>query len=446
MPSFQHNPERLCRLGLNQTNSRPKYGYSQFCALFATYVDTHDLVATLHHDPGKVMFIDWAGDTLSLVDAASGALTTAYLFTAVLPFSGVIFVSASVSMKSPAWLDAHVNAFAYFGGVPQLLIPDNPTTSTHRRQRQDPERVINARYQQLADHYGTTVVPARVKKPRDKAAVERAVKTINTRVIGYLDQETFHTLAELNDAIAQRLQEINHDMLQADGTSRWERFTGEEQALLSPLPEHPFTDVVWKSPKVGRNYHVSIDTQKYSVPFKYAGQLVRARLTTSQITIFDHSDSIIAEHARLTGRKGQYSTDPAHVPPQHRDLDGLWTRVWFLDRAERFGPATIWAISQVLDRHDIEAHGYLDCYNILDGLGKKNRALLEAASERLQQRDGHVTYTMLKRIMASITSDQQAPTPLRPAASTKKNAATVKATDPGVFVRDASHYATEGGL
>ena len=144
-----------------------KYGYAQFCALFADYVRTNDLVATLHHEPGRAMLVDWAGDTLDLVDAASGEVTRAVLFVAVLPYSGALFCRAYLNMKSPAWLDAHVRAFSFYGGVTQIVVPDNPTTSTHQRLKGEAERVVNARYQQLADHYQTAVVPARARKPRD---------------------------------------------------------------------------------------------------------------------------------------------------------------------------------------------------------------------------------------------------------------------------------------
>ncbi|WP_022887657.1 DDE-type integrase/transposase/recombinase [Glaciibacter superstes] len=144
-----------------------KYGYSQFCALFTGYLRTHDLVAVLRHEPGRAMLVDWAGDTMDVVDTISAEVTRAVLFVAVLPFSGAIFCRAYADMKSPAWLDAHVQAFTFFGGVPQIVVPDNPTTSTHQTHKGGAERVVNARYQQLADHYQTAIVPARVKRPRD---------------------------------------------------------------------------------------------------------------------------------------------------------------------------------------------------------------------------------------------------------------------------------------
>ncbi len=218
---------------------KKKYGYSQFCALFAEHVRTHDLVATLRHEPGRAMLVDWAGDTIDLVDAVTGEVTKAVLFVAALPFSGALFCRAYTDMRSEAWLDAHVRAFAFYGGVVQIIVPDNPTTSTHQRHKGDAERVVNARYQQLADHYQTAIVPTRSRRPRDKAAAESAVNVVNKRVIGYLEEEVFTTLSELNEAIAERVWEINHDIRRVDGTTRWERFETEEQPLLGGAARGP---------------------------------------------------------------------------------------------------------------------------------------------------------------------------------------------------------------
>jgi hypothetical protein len=421
-----------------------KYGYAQYCHLFSEHLRVNDLVATLQHEPGRAMLIDWAGDTIDLVDAVTGETTRAYLFLAVLPFSGALFCHATTTMKSEAWLDAHVRAFSFFGGVPQILVPDNPTTATHRRMAGDAERVVNARYQQLADHYGTAVVPARVRRPRDKAAVESAVNVVNKRVIGYLAEDVFTTLSELNAEIQVRVKEINHDIRRANDTTRWEVFLSEEAAQLAPLPGDRFEEVEWKELKVGRNYHLSCDGQHYSVPFALAGRLLRVRLTSSRVTVFD-GQQIVCEHPRIHGRKGQYSTLPEHVPTQHRDIEGLWSRRWFVDRARSFGPATVTVIEQVLDRQRIEAQGYLDCQNILEQLGKRNRGRLEATCQELINQRGHATYSTLKRMMAAIDSDSKRPTPVTPAASTRKPASSVVFRDTllDVYVRDASHYARD---
>jgi hypothetical protein len=289
----------------------------------------------------------------------------------------------------------------------------------------------------------TAVVPARVRRPRDKAAVESAVNAVNKRVIGYLEAETWFTLAELNEAITARVREVNEDLKRADDSTRWGRFTTEERSLLGALPDTRFEDVVWKQLKAGRNYHLSCDSQRYSVPYTLAGKLLRVRLTAETVTVFDGNE-IVCEHRRLTGRKGQYSTLAEHVPARHRDVDGLWSRTWFLDRARSFGPATVQIIEQILDRQPIEAQGYLDCQNILDGLGRKNWARLEAACQELANRTGTPSYTTLKRLMAAIDSDAKVAQPVRPAASTRRHRdpSPAQGLGPEVYVRDASHYAT----
>lgn len=396
-----------------------KYGYSQYCALFAEHVRTHDLTAVLKHAPGRTMFIDWAGDTIPLVDAVTGEVTKAYLFVTVLPFSGYLWCQAFTDMKMPSWLAAHVGAFEFYAGVPQILVPDNALTATRRKERGDAARFVTDRYQQLADHYGTSVLPAKVRSPREKAAVESGVNVVNLRVIGYLAEEVWTNLADLNTAISERVHEINHQIRRVDGSTRYERFREEEAGLLGPLPTDVFEEVEWREAKVQRNSHVTYDSQHYSVPHQHAGQLLRVRVTSSRVTVFDGQD-IVAEHARLHGRKGQYATEPAHLPAEYQNIDGLWSREWFIQRAHAFGPATVDVIGQVIDRRALEAQGFLDCRNILDTLGRNNKQRLEAACGQLLSTGGHASYTTLKRLMAVIDSDAKKPARVRPAASTLK--------------------------
>ena len=418
-----------------------KYVYSQYCHLFNEYAQSHDLVATLHHQPGRVMFVDWAGDTIPIQDAITGAITPAYLFVAVLPFSGLIFARAFANMRMEAWLDGHIGAFEAYGGVTQLVVPDHALTATHQRERGDAARFLHERYRQLTDHYGAAVLPARVRTPRDKAAVESAINTTNKRILGPLLEEVWSNLPDVNTAVREYLHEINHGIRRADGSTRFERFTTEEAAKLAPLPALPFEQVTWKELKVGRNYHVTCEYQHYSVPFTLAGRSLRARLTSGAITLFD-GERVVAEHARKQGRKGQYSTDPKHVPRAHQDVSGLYSRAWFVNRANSIGPATTEVVEQLLNRCAIEAQGYLECQNILGTLGK-NRAKLEAASQQLLTMRGTPSYSTLKRLMASIRSEQRKPAAPRAAASTSKAPTTPATPVDGVLVRDAAHYRDE---
>lgn len=423
-----------------------KYGYSQYCALFSAYVKKHDLTAVLHHEPGRTMFIDWAGDTLDLVDAVTGLVTKAYLFVTVLPYSGYLWCRAFTDMRMGSWIAGHVGAFEFYGGVAQLLIPDNALTATRRREATDPARWVTDRYQQLADHYGTSVLPTGVRAPKQKAAVESGVNVVNKRVIGYLAEDVWTTLDDLNEAIAERVQEINHDIRRVDGTTRWERFSEEEAELLGPLAADGFTEVEWKEAKVARNSHITCDYQHYSVPHALAGRLLRVRLTDSRVTVFD-GQQIVCEHNRLTGRRGQYTTEPAHLPVEYQNVDGLWSRQWFLQKARAFGPATVQVIEELLDRREVQAQGFLDCRNVLDTLGKRNKQRLEAACEQVLAAGMAPSYTALKRLMAAIDSDEKKPAKVRPAASNRKpksESATQQESAPGApsgaYIRGADYY------
>jgi hypothetical protein len=199
--------------------------------------------------------------------------------------------------------------------------------------------------------------------------------------------------------------------------------------------------VEWKQLKVGRKYHVSCDSRHYSVPYTYAGQLLWVRVTSTAVTVFD-GDQVLCQHLRRQGRKGQYSTDVTHAPEQHQNIDGLWSKQWFLDRARGFGPATEKVIEQIIDRHTIEAQAYLDCQNILETLGKRNKQRLEAACQALlHNRHDTGRYSTIKRIMATIDSDTKRQKPPAPAAVTRKPAG---GADGAVHVRSAAHYQLGG--
>ena len=208
-----------------------------------------------------------------------------------------------------------------------------------------------------------------------------------------------------------------------------------------PIKKFEFT-VAWKQLKVGRNYHITADYQHYSVPYKLAGQILRVRLTGGNVTIFD-GETVVCDHPRKSGRKGQYSTIAEHAPERHQDLEGLWTRQWFVHRAKSFGPATVTVIEMILDRSVIEAQAYLDCQNILMTLGKSNKQRLESACQQIVNQRGYPTYTTLKRIMATITGDKKQSHPLVPAATNKKSP-TGPTFAPSVMVRGADYYKDRG--
>ena len=220
----------------------------------------------------------------------------------------------------------------------------------------------------------------------------------------YLASQPWTSFEELNDAVAERLLDLNEQLRRVNGTTRQEVFDAEEAALLQPLPDHPYESVEYKQLKVGRNYHVTSDYQHYSVPYQLAGKLLSVRITATTVSIFD-GQAKVCEHPRKTGRRGQYSTEFSHAPKHHQQVQGLWSREWFLDRARSFGPATVQVITQVLDRSKVEAQAFLACRNILSELGGKKSSLEKACQEMLDI-NGYPTYTSLKRVMATLASGQ----------------------------------------
>ena len=428
---------------LGGSSDQKKYSYSQYCELFNRFAAVTDVVATLQHEPGKAMFVDWAGPTLPVVDVVTGETGKAYFFVASLPYSGLVFCQAFSNMKQEAWNRAHVNALAFIGGVPQLIVPDNARTATHRRARADHEVVVTKSYRQLAEHYQTAIVPARSNRPRDKAHVERMVQAVESRIIGYLASETWTSFEDLNDAVAERLLDLNERLRRVNGTTRRETFDAEEAAMLQPLPDHPFESVEYKQLKVGRNYHVTSDYQHYSVPYQLAGKILSVRITATTVSIFD-GQAKVCEHPRKAGRRGQYSTELSHAPKHHQQVQGLWSREWFLNRARAFGPATVQVITQILDRSKVEAQAFLACRNILSELGGKKKASLEEACQEMLDINGYPTYTSLKRVMATLAAAKQDPTAAAPAAQNVKNLKEIRDLS-GVFVRDAEHYKVRGG-
>ena len=379
------------------------YQYSQFCKKVGDYARTHDLVARIAHEPGRTMLVDWAGLTASIFDPVTGRRSPAYLFVASFPWSGWIYAECFADMRSRPWIQAHVHALQAAGGVPDILVPDNCATATDRRRKSEPVKVNDA-YLEMAEHYGCAVVPARVRKPRDKAAAEKAVDLCETWVLAPLADERFASLEELNTEVRRLVDALNARPFSRREGCRDDAFFGEERAALNPLPAEPFEWCEWRRCKVSPDYHVQCDNMRYSVPYRLVGRTLDVRLGGSSVAIMEGGETV-AEHRRLRGRKGQYSTDPAHMPPAHAEAQSLWTRGWFERRAGEIGPEAKRLIGSVLDSHPIEAQGYVPCSNILS-LSKRGRAAeLEAACARINEMGGTATYTRVKNTMAALRAE-----------------------------------------
>jgi len=260
------------------------YGYSRYCELYQRWSRNQDVVLRQEHRAGEKLFVDWAGDTIRLYDQRTGEVTPASLFVAVLGASTYTFARATASQDLGNWVECHVAAFEYFQGAPQLIVPDNPRTAVDRACRYEPD--LNRTYQEMAAHYGVAVLPARPRKPRDKAKVENAVLLAERWVIAALRHRKFHALTELNEAIAELLEKINQRPFRKREGSRASLFAELDRPALQTLPAERYVLAHWKTVRASIDYHVEVDRHYYSVPYQLAGQKLEARFTAATVEVF----------------------------------------------------------------------------------------------------------------------------------------------------------------
>lgn len=408
-----------------RANGELPYQSTQFNKYYADFV--HKTKATMHleHKPGETMQVDWAGQTAHIVDTDTGEQLDAYLFIAVLPYSGYAYTEAFLDMKQDAWITAHVNAYRFFGGVTRILTPDNLKTGVIKNTSS--ETVVNKSYQEMAEHYGTAIIPARPRRPKDKAFVEGSVGVVSTWILAALRNQQFLSLKELNEAIREKLAVFNNKPFQKKEGSRAELFR-EEQLFLLPLPPTPFELSVWKVATVQYNYHVSVDKMNYSVPYEYIKQQVDVRLTRCTVEIF-FGGTRIASHPRLLGRPNQYSTNESHMPPEHQEYL-QWNGERFLRWGKQIGPNTAAVVKLFLSAYKVEQQGYKSCMALLKSADKYSSARLEAACKKA------LTFTpapSLKSIQSILKSGQDK------LPEEEDTPATVKASQYS-FTRGAGYY------
>ena len=353
------------------------YKTTQFYKHYSDYVQKTKATMHIGHKPGEIMEVDWAGQTAFIQNTDTGEPIKAYIFVAVLVYSGYTYVEAFLSEDQQSWIQAHVNAYGYFGGVTRILVPDNLKTGITKHTRH--ETVINKTYQELAEHYKTAVVPARVSRPRDKATVEGNVGVVSTWITAALRNQQFLSLWELNAAIQSKLTEFNDKPFQKKEGSRKSVFE-EERLFLLPLPEHPYELAVWKIATVQFNYHITVEGGNYSTPYEYIKQKVNVRLTKRLVEVFFLGNRI-ASHPRLYGRPGQYSTYEEHMPKEHREYVA-WNGERFLNWAGKIGEHTKTVIQLFLSRNQVEQQGYKACLALLKLSDTYSALRLEQACQR----------------------------------------------------------------
>lgn len=383
------------------------YGLSRFCEKVGEYARAHDLAATIEHEPGRALLVDWAGDRARVWDPASGRDRQAHLFVACLPYSGWIWARLFPDERARSWAEAHVLCLEAMGGVPDIVVPDNCATATDRRGRGEPVKV-NDLYLELAEHYGFGVVPARVRRPRDKASVEKAVDLCETWVLAPMAGERFASLAEANAEVDRLVDALNARPFRGREGSRDSAFLAEEPPALNPLPAERFEAYEWRRCKVAPDYHVQVDRMRYSVPWRLVGREVDVRLGAGTVAVLCGGE-VVAEHRRLVGRKGQYSTDPGHVPEAHREASSYWTRGYFERKASEAGPQARALVSALLDSRAVEAQAYVPCSNVPSLSRRGGRELMERACAVVNAQGATPSYARVKNAMAALREEGQAP-------------------------------------
>src|SRR6202162_3149764 len=353
------------------------YRYSRFCELYQRWRSKLDVVLRQEHKAGEKMFVDWAGATIPVFDRHSGQAWQAPLFVAALGASSYTFAECARDQQMESWLRMHVHAFEHFGGIPALAVPDNTKTGVPRAHRYDPD--LNPTYYNFALHCGFGIVPARPYKPRDKAKVENAVQVAQRWIVAALRHHKFFSLEELNQAIRELLTKLNNRPFRKRDGSRASVFAAIDKPALKPLPVEPFDLSEWSRARVNIDYHVSFDSNLYSVPYNLVHALIEVRSTPTTVEIL-HKGARVASHLRSRGR-GQAVTNEEHRPKSHRaHLE--WTPSRMVHWAQTIGPHTARLFERIMNDKPHPEMGYRGCLGIIRLAEKASTVRVEAAAER----------------------------------------------------------------
>lgn len=255
-------------------------------AITTSFARVHKATIRLEHKPALSLEVDWAGTKIAFFDSEIGKMSEASLFVSVLPCSQLIYAEPFRDEKLPSWIAGHVHAFQYFGGVPKTVVPDNLKAGVRRPNFYEPD--LNKTYQEMAVYYGTVILPARVRKPRDKSSVENSVLISSRKILARLRNIQILSFPDLQNHILTALERVNEAPLTGKSESRWSSYLAEEKDYMLPLPEFPYELSQWVKAKVQPNCHIAFQRKFYSVPFEHLGEEVDVRTTRSTVEIFYH--------------------------------------------------------------------------------------------------------------------------------------------------------------
>ena len=370
------------------------YSYSRFCELYRAFERRLSPTMRQHHLAGDKVFVDYSGKTIAIVDKLTGEIHPAQIFVGVLGASNYTYSEASWTQTLPDWIGAHVRMFGFFQGSPRLLVPDNLKAGVHKPSFYDPE--VNRTYGRMAAHYEVGILPARPRKPRDKAKVEAGVRFAQSYILGRLRHLTFFSLVECNAAIQEAVRQMNERPMRRLGISRRELFEAIERPLLRRLPAAEYVYAEWRLARVGLDYHVEIESFFYSVPHSLIRQQVDVCITARTIEVFHRGERVAAHARRYAGKR--HGTDPEHMPSAHRRY-AEWTPERFERWGRSIGSNTEGLIIAILANRPHPEQGFRTCLGVMRLL----RGIDAARAERVAARAveiGALNYKSIASILA----------------------------------------------
>lgn len=380
------------------------YAYSQFCALYRKWVRSLALCMHQEHKAGEKLFVDYSGDGIPMLDVATGQPAEAQLFVAVLGASSYTYAEATPTQTIPDWIVSHVHALEFFGGVPRLIVPDQTRTGVKTSCRYDPE--LTPAYADMAKHFDTCVMPARPRRPKDKAKVERGVLLAQRWIIARLRHRVLVGIDAVNAAVSDLLKSLNTRPMRRLGKSRRELFEELDKPCLKPLPVQRYEFSEWKiGARVNVDYHVEFQNHFYSVPYNHRGREVDIRATATMVEILLNHGRI-ASHRRSHKRFG-YTTVFDHMPRSHqKHLE--WTPSRIIDWGKKIGSAAAELLERIMNERPHPEQGYRACLGIIRLEKRYGRERVEKACARAL-RCQRCTYRSVESILKNNLEDKSLP-------------------------------------
>lgn len=382
------------------------YQYSAFCIHYREWAKKLQLSMRQEHRAGEKLFIDFSGDGIDIIDPKTGEVKPAVLFVAVLGASSYTYVEPVLRQDLPTWVQCHVNALKFFGGATELWVPDNPKVGVTKTDRYEPE--LNPTYRDLAEHYGVAVIPARVRKPKDKAKVEVAVLIAERWIIAALRKHRFFSIEAVKAAVAPLLEKLNAKHMRRLKKSRRQLFEELDAPALKALPTKNYEFAAWAKGKVGPHYHVEFQNHFYSVPYALVGQYAEVRATATTVELMVKGIRV-ASHGR-DDAPNKYTTVSAHMPRAHSDY-AEWDPPRLISWARQVGPSCAALVEGIMTRRKHPQHGFQACMGVMALRKYFDDVRIEAACARAMKANAF-SYKSVKAILKNGLDTQRLEEPL----------------------------------